>query len=65
LKKEILIDVDGYILLKKAGCEEVWIYLNQDNEQVKQCHNTPMEAQGGEMMYSSYSFTTSALDVGG
>jgi hypothetical protein len=29
---------------------------------VKQSHNTPMEAQGDEMMCSSYSFTTSALD---
>jgi hypothetical protein len=28
---------------------------------VKQYHNTPMEAQG-ERMYSSYSFTISALD---
>jgi hypothetical protein len=27
----------------------------------KQFHNKPMEAQGG-VMYSSYSFTTSALD---
>jgi hypothetical protein len=30
---------------------------------VKQPHNTPMRAQG-ERMYSSYSFTTSALDGG-
>jgi hypothetical protein len=29
----------------------------------KQSHNTPMEAQG-ERRYSSYSFTTSALDGG-
>jgi hypothetical protein len=28
---------------------------------VKQSHNTPMEARG-ERIYSSYSFTTSALD---
>jgi hypothetical protein len=28
---------------------------------VKKSHNTPMEAQGGGT-YSSYSFTTSALD---
>jgi hypothetical protein len=30
---------------------------------IKQSHNTPMEAQG-ERRYSSYSFTTSALDGG-
>jgi hypothetical protein len=28
----------------------------------KAVHNTPMEAHGEERMYSSYSFTTSALD---
>jgi hypothetical protein len=28
----------------------------------KQSHNTAVEAQGGERMYSSYSFMTSALD---
>jgi hypothetical protein len=30
----------------------------------KAVHNTPMEAHGEERMYSSYSFTTSALDGG-
>jgi hypothetical protein len=29
---------------------------------LKQYHNTHMEAQGGEDVYSSYSFTTSAVD---
>jgi hypothetical protein len=31
---------------------------------VKHSHNTLMEAQRGEDVYSSYSFTTSALDGG-
>jgi hypothetical protein len=35
-----------------------------DHIKVKLSHNTPMEALGGERMYSSYSFTTSALDGG-
>jgi hypothetical protein len=29
---------------------------------VMQSHNTPLEAQGGGRMYSTYSFTTPALD---
>jgi hypothetical protein len=33
-------------------------------QHIKQYHNTPMEAQGGERMYSSHSFMTSALDEG-
>jgi hypothetical protein len=31
---------------------------------VTQSHNSPMEAQGGERVYSSYSFTSSVLDGG-
>jgi hypothetical protein len=36
--------------------------LKLDGKKVNQSHNTPMEAKRREMMYSSYSFTTSALD---
>jgi hypothetical protein len=36
---------------------------NYENPKVKQSHSTPIEAQG-ERRYSSYSFTTSALDGG-
>jgi hypothetical protein len=36
-------------------------YFSYILQRKKQFHNTPMEAQGGERMYSSYSFTTSAL----
>jgi hypothetical protein len=35
----------------------------KQNVKVKQSHNTPVKAQG-ERRYSSYSFTTSALDGG-
>jgi hypothetical protein len=42
------------------GISQAWSSINP----VMHCHNTPMEAQGRERMYSYYSVMTSALDGG-
>jgi hypothetical protein len=48
----------------KLSIEIRFTIFEDDSEEVKQSHNTSMEAEGGgERLYSSYSFTTSVLDA--
>jgi hypothetical protein len=47
------------LLMSKETCSPTH---HNAKAKLKQSHNTPMEAQGGQDVYSPYSFTTSALD---